>query len=132
MAEVHEASDGALGRRVAVKIFRGETDIATSQARQQLGIQALALIPTNAGQRLTRKPCRYETLKSSLHHICIRLRCPNHRNTRRNERWRNSERLSNGHRHISGNQKGQRGIQRIRHTHHLGFSFLRCCGLSWW
>jgi hypothetical protein len=26
----------------------------------------------------------------------------------------------------------ERGIQRIRHTHHLGFSFLCCCGLSWW
>ena len=47
MAEVYEASDGALGRRVAVKIFAGETDIATSQARQQLEIQVLA-----------RKPCR--------------------------------------------------------------------------
>ena len=58
MAEVYEASDGALGRLVAVKVFRGEADIATSQARQQLEIQALALIPTDAGQRLTRKPCR--------------------------------------------------------------------------
>ena len=58
MAEVYEASDGALGRRVAVKVFRGEADIATSQARRQLEIQALALIPTDAGQRLTRKPCR--------------------------------------------------------------------------
>ena len=45
MAEVYEANDGRLGRRVAVKVFRGETDIATSQARQQLEIQALALIP---------------------------------------------------------------------------------------
>jgi transposase len=26
----------------------------------------------------------------------------------------------------------ERGIQRIRHTHHLAFSFLRCCGLSLW
>ena len=26
----------------------------------------------------------------------------------------------------------QRGIQRIRHTHHLAFSFLRYCGLSLW
>jgi transposase len=27
----------------------------------------------------------------------------------------------------------ERGIQRIRHTHHLPFSFLRYCGLSlWW
>ena len=42
MAEVYEADDGRLGRRVAVKVFRGETDIATSQARQQLEIQALA------------------------------------------------------------------------------------------
>jgi eukaryotic-like serine/threonine-protein kinase len=42
MAEVYEANDGVLGRRVAVKVFRGETDIATSQARQQLEIQALA------------------------------------------------------------------------------------------
>ena len=42
MAEVYEANDGALGRRVAVKVFRGETDIETSQARQQLEIQALA------------------------------------------------------------------------------------------
>ena len=42
MAEVYEANDGRLGRRVAVKVFRGETDIATSQARQQLEIQALA------------------------------------------------------------------------------------------
>ena len=41
MAEVYEANDGVLGRRV-VKVFRGETDIATSQARQQLEIQALA------------------------------------------------------------------------------------------
>jgi eukaryotic-like serine/threonine-protein kinase len=58
MAEVYEASDGALGRRVAVKVLGGETDIATSQARQQLEIQVLARIPTDAGQRLTRKPCR--------------------------------------------------------------------------
>ena len=29
-------------------------------------------------------------------------------------------------------KRAERGIQRIRHTHHLGFSFLRCCGLSWW
>jgi serine/threonine protein kinase len=42
MAEVYEANDGVLGRRVAVKVFRGETDIATSRARQQLEIQALA------------------------------------------------------------------------------------------
>jgi serine/threonine protein kinase len=42
MAEVYEANDGRLGRRVAVKVFRGETDIATSQARQQLEIRALA------------------------------------------------------------------------------------------
>lgn len=42
MAEVYEATDSVLGRRVAVKVFRGETDIATSQARQQLEIQALA------------------------------------------------------------------------------------------
>jgi transposase len=26
----------------------------------------------------------------------------------------------------------ERGIQRIRHTHHLGYSFLRHCGLSVW
>jgi putative transposase len=26
----------------------------------------------------------------------------------------------------------ERGIQRIRHTHHLPFSFLRHCGLSLW
>jgi hypothetical protein len=26
----------------------------------------------------------------------------------------------------------ERGIQRIRQTHHLPFSFLRCCGLSLW
>jgi hypothetical protein len=26
----------------------------------------------------------------------------------------------------------ERGIQRIRHTHHLAFSFLRYCGLSLW
>jgi putative transposase len=26
----------------------------------------------------------------------------------------------------------ERGIQRIRHTHHLPFSFLRSCGLSLW
>jgi hypothetical protein len=26
----------------------------------------------------------------------------------------------------------ERGIQRIRHTHHLGFSFLPHCGLSLW
>jgi hypothetical protein len=24
----------------------------------------------------------------------------------------------------------ERGIQRIRHTHHLAYSFLRSCGLS--
>ena len=42
MAEVYEAHDGRLGRQVAVKVFRGETDIATSQARQQLEIRALA------------------------------------------------------------------------------------------
>jgi serine/threonine protein kinase len=42
MAEVYEANDGRLGRRVAVKVFHGETDIATSQARQQLEIRALA------------------------------------------------------------------------------------------
>jgi serine/threonine protein kinase len=42
MAEVYEAHDGVLGRRVAVKVFRDETDITTSQARQQLEIQALA------------------------------------------------------------------------------------------
>jgi hypothetical protein len=33
MAEVYEAIDGRLGRRVAVKVFRGETDIATSEPR---------------------------------------------------------------------------------------------------
>jgi serine/threonine protein kinase len=42
MAEVYEANDGRLGRRVAVKVFHGEADIATSQARQQLEIRALA------------------------------------------------------------------------------------------
>ena len=42
MGEVYEAIDGVLGRRVAVKVFRGETDLATSRARQQLEIQALA------------------------------------------------------------------------------------------
>lgn len=42
MAEVYEATDGVLGRRVAVKVFRDETDITTSRARQQLEIQALA------------------------------------------------------------------------------------------
>jgi hypothetical protein len=26
----------------------------------------------------------------------------------------------------------ERGIQRIRHTHHLAYSFLRHCGLSLW
>jgi hypothetical protein len=26
----------------------------------------------------------------------------------------------------------ERGIQRIRHTHHLAYSFLRRCGLSLW
>jgi hypothetical protein len=26
----------------------------------------------------------------------------------------------------------ERGIQRIRHTYHLAFSFLRHCGLSLW
>ncbi|HYY80285.1 MAG TPA: hypothetical protein VFD04_14040 [Actinomycetes bacterium] len=26
----------------------------------------------------------------------------------------------------------ERGIQRIRGSHHLAFSFLRCCGLSLW
>ena len=26
----------------------------------------------------------------------------------------------------------ERGIQRIRHTHHLAFSFQRYCGLSLW
>ena len=26
----------------------------------------------------------------------------------------------------------ERGIQRIRHTHHLAYSFLRYCGLSLW
>jgi hypothetical protein len=26
----------------------------------------------------------------------------------------------------------ERGIQRIGHTHHLPFSFLRSCGLSLW
>jgi hypothetical protein len=26
----------------------------------------------------------------------------------------------------------KRGIHRIRHTHHLRFSFLRHCGLSLW
>ena len=26
----------------------------------------------------------------------------------------------------------ERGIQRIRNTHHLPFSFLRYCGLSLW
>ena len=53
MAEVYEANDGVVGRRVAVKVFRDETDIATSQARQQLEIQALArlqhpnIVPTS-------------------------------------------------------------------------------------
>jgi serine/threonine protein kinase len=42
MAELYDANDDRLGRRVAVKVFRGETDIATSQARQQLEIRALA------------------------------------------------------------------------------------------
>lgn len=42
MAEVYEADDGVLGRQVAVKVFRDETDITTSQARQRLEIQALA------------------------------------------------------------------------------------------
>ena len=42
MAEVYEATDRVLGRQVAVKVFRGGTDIATSRARQQLEIQALA------------------------------------------------------------------------------------------
>jgi eukaryotic-like serine/threonine-protein kinase len=41
MADVYEAHDGVLGRRVAVKVFRDETDIETSRARQQLEIQAL-------------------------------------------------------------------------------------------
>jgi len=27
MAEVYEANDGPLGRRVAVKVFRGETEL---------------------------------------------------------------------------------------------------------
>jgi transposase len=26
----------------------------------------------------------------------------------------------------------ERGVQRIRHTHHLAYSFLRHCGLSLW
>ena len=26
----------------------------------------------------------------------------------------------------------ERGVQRIRHTHHLAYSFLRRCGLSLW
>jgi hypothetical protein len=26
----------------------------------------------------------------------------------------------------------ERGIQRIRHTHHLAYAFLRYCGLSLW
>jgi transposase len=26
----------------------------------------------------------------------------------------------------------ERGVQRIRDTHHLAYSFLRCCGLSLW
>jgi hypothetical protein len=26
----------------------------------------------------------------------------------------------------------ERGIQRVRHAHHLAFSFLRYCGLSLW
>jgi hypothetical protein len=26
----------------------------------------------------------------------------------------------------------ERGIQRIGHTHHLAYSFLRSCGLSLW
>jgi hypothetical protein len=38
MGEVYEAIDGVLGRRVAVKVCRGETDLATSRARQQLEI----------------------------------------------------------------------------------------------
>jgi serine/threonine protein kinase len=42
MGEVYEAIDGVLSRRVAVKVFRGETDLATSRARQQLEIQAFA------------------------------------------------------------------------------------------
>jgi eukaryotic-like serine/threonine-protein kinase len=42
MGEVYEGIDGVLGRRVAVKVFRGETDLGTSRARQRLEIQALA------------------------------------------------------------------------------------------
>ena len=42
MADVYEANDGVLGRQVAVKIFRGETEFAANPARQQLEIQALA------------------------------------------------------------------------------------------
>jgi eukaryotic-like serine/threonine-protein kinase len=42
MGEVYEGIDGVLGRRVAVKVFSGETDLGTSRARQRLEIQALA------------------------------------------------------------------------------------------
>jgi eukaryotic-like serine/threonine-protein kinase len=42
MAQVYQGTDGVLGRQVAVKVFNAGTDIATSQARQQLEIRALA------------------------------------------------------------------------------------------
>jgi serine/threonine protein kinase len=42
MGDVYEATDGVLGRQVAVKVFRDVSDMATSQDRQQLEIQALA------------------------------------------------------------------------------------------
>ncbi|HET9650037.1 MAG TPA: serine/threonine-protein kinase [Microlunatus sp.] len=42
MGEVYEATDAVLGRQVAVKVFRSDSEVSTSQARQQLEIQALA------------------------------------------------------------------------------------------
>ena len=42
MADVYEASDVRLGRSVAVKIFRQQTELSSSEARQQREIQVLA------------------------------------------------------------------------------------------
>jgi eukaryotic-like serine/threonine-protein kinase len=42
MADVYEASDMRLGRSVAVKVFRQQTELSTNEARQQREIQVLA------------------------------------------------------------------------------------------
>jgi eukaryotic-like serine/threonine-protein kinase len=42
MADVYKASDMRLGRSVAVKVFRQQTELSGNEARQQREIQALA------------------------------------------------------------------------------------------